>query len=318
MKKFKILLISMFVLLLLQAPAVVRAAEQKNETESTTTVVNKVVNKGLTKKNGDYYYYKNGKKLTSVWKTINGKRYYFKKNGKAATGVTKINKKIYLFNLKGHLMKRKAPVIVTVSGKNYCVSASGTVYTGWQIIGGKLYYFSKKTAVMLKNRVVDNIPLTKKGHAKTTATQTKLKKKTMQLVKSITNSSMSRSQKLSACYQYMASRSRFSYRTWRAYQYYENWEMDYAYEILTKYAGNCYNFAAGFAYLAKEVGYEVYVIRGRIPGSRDGAGDGLTRHSWVMIQGLHYDPEGAFAGFVNAYGVSAYPMRHQITASHKI
>jgi len=171
---------------------------------------------------------------------------------------------------------------------------------------------------MLKNRVVDNIPLTKKGYAKTTATQTKLKKKTMAIVSSITNSSMSQSQKLRVCFDYMISRSRFSYRTWRAYQYYDNWEVDYAYEILTKNAGNCYSFASGFAFLAKEVGYEVYVIRGRIPGSRDGAGDGLTRHSWVMIQGLHYDPEGNFAGFVNAYGLSAYPMRHQITAKHKI
>lgn len=51
-------------------------------------------------------------------------------------------------------------------------------------------------------------------------------------------------------------------------------------------------YACAFAALAREIGYDPYVVCGRVPGTRDGAGDGFTRHSWVIINGLHYDPEG--------------------------
>ena len=61
-----------------------------------------------------------------------------------------------------------------------------------------------------------------------------------------------------------------------------------------------------FAALAREIGYDPYVICGRVPGSRDGAGDGYTRHSWVIINGLHYDPEGQAKGWhTGVYGAMA-------------
>lgn len=51
--------------------------------EETTTEqeVKPVIKNGLVEENGKYYFYKDGKKLKKVWKTVNGKKYYFKKNG---------------------------------------------------------------------------------------------------------------------------------------------------------------------------------------------------------------------------------------------
>lgn len=55
------------------------------------------------------------------------------------------------------------------------------------------------------------------------------------------------------------------------------------------------------------------MICGRVPGSRDGAGDGYTRHSCVIINGLHYDPEGQAKGWhTGVYGSYGYGMDNQI------
>jgi hypothetical protein len=55
------------------------------------------------------------------------------------------------------------------------------------------------------------------------------------------------------------------------------------------------------------------MICGRVPGSRDGAADGFTRHCWVKINGLYYDPEAQYAGWMKGvYGYDSYPISHQI------
>ena len=56
--------------------------------------------------------------------------------------------------------------------------------------------------------------------------------------------------------------------------------------------------------LAREIGYTPYMICGRVPGSRDGAADGLHVIAVVeCINGLYYDPEarGQYAGWMT-YG----------------
>lgn len=57
-------------------------AEGTTIQEETTTEqeVKPVIKNGLVEENGKYYFYKDGKKLKKVWKTVNGKKYYFKKN----------------------------------------------------------------------------------------------------------------------------------------------------------------------------------------------------------------------------------------------
>ena len=69
---------------------------------------------------------------------------------------------------------------------------------------------------------------------------------------------------------------------------------------------------------ANAVGYESYVVCGRVSGSRDHARDGLTRHAWVRIGGLNYDPEGQFAGWYRGcYGASGYRIRHTVQRTVK-
>lgn len=75
----------------------------------------------------------------------------------------------------------------------------------------------------------------------------------------------------------------------------------------------CFRYAGIFAALAREIGYTPYMICGRVPGSRDGAADGFTRHCWVEINGLYYDPEAQYAGWMTGvYGYDYYPISHQI------
>ena len=300
MKKQLGLLLMIFALLTI-FPISVKAEAATNQEEKTSPANQET---GLINKNDKYYYYKNGTKVTSQWVTLKKQRYYFNRKGVAAIGLKTIKKKMYLFNDEGKLLRSasaKKNKIVTYRNKKYYVSKSGTVQTGWQLIGKKLYYFSTRTNAMQKNKTVSGIELTKKGYAKTTDKNTRLKILTMSIVQKITTDAMSQDQKLRACYNYVVRAN--GYTTWRAFSNYAGWEADYAYEFLTYKRGNCYNFAAAFGYLAKEVGYTPYIIRGRVPGSRDGAGDGYTRHSWIMINGLHYDPEAEYAGWARGiYG----------------
>lgn len=77
--------------------------------------------------------------------------------------------------------------------------------------------------------------------------------------------------------------------------------------------GDCYGFACTFAAMAREIGYNPYVVLGRVSGTRDGAADGLTSHGWVIIDGCYYDPEAQFAGWYRGvYGSSSYDINHQI------
>ena len=99
-------------------------AEGTTIQEETTTEqeVKPVIKNGLVEENGKYYFYKDGKKLKKVWKTVNGKKYYFKKNGQAATGSYKVKKKYYIFNEKGVFKKYKSEQPVSVGKRVYFVS----------------------------------------------------------------------------------------------------------------------------------------------------------------------------------------------------
>lgn len=95
--------------------------------------------------------------------------------------------------------------------------------------------------------------------------------------------------------------------------YQSGWARSEALRMFSTGYGNCYGFSCIFAALAREVGYTPYMVCGRVPGSRDGAADGFTRHCWVEINGLYYDPEAQYAGWMTGvYGYDYYPISHQI------
>ena len=58
------------------------SAEPDDE-DGTQEPEKKPVLKGLVRKNGKTFYYKNGKKITNSFKTVDGYKYYFGKSGKA-------------------------------------------------------------------------------------------------------------------------------------------------------------------------------------------------------------------------------------------
>lgn len=81
-----------------------------------------------------------------------------------------------------------------------------------------------------------------------------------------------------------------------------DWTQQYAQEILTSGQGNCYRYAAAFAYLAKEIGCDVKVVTGQINAARGG----VTPHAWcvITVNGTEYicDPDMADAkNSPNAY-----------------
>lgn len=310
MKKIRFyqLVIGMILMLGLCVPAF--AAETGDSTQDETQT-EATVKQGLKKENGKYYYYSNGKAVKNTWKTVNGNRYYFNSKGYAVTYSAKIDGKLYVFKTNGQLVKPSKTSIVKVGNYSYYVNKSGIASTGWLIINKKLYYADSKGR-FYKNKTYQGVTFSSTGAAKNN-TASQLKIQTMNTVSSITTSKMTKAQKLKACWNYITSSGKFSY-----YPSYPNlnkkgWQKETALSMLTKRRGNCYGFACAFAALASEVGYDSYVICGRVSGSRDGAADGLTRHCWVKISGRYYDPEAQFAGWMRGvYGSAGYYIYHTV------
>ncbi len=200
--------------------------------------------------------------------------------------------------------------IVEIDGEPCYVNAGGTVSEGWKVLDGQLYYSDKDGQVKC-SETYQGIELGKDGAA-VSDTNARLKIEVIQIVNSITDDTMTRGQKLSACWNYVT----------RGHLYYAGkypdlnaagWQRRQALDTLTSGSGNCYGFACAFAALAEGVGYSPEVVCGRVSGSRDGAADGMTRHSWVLIDGCCYDPEAQWAGWCpGIYGYGSYPVAHSV------
>ncbi len=260
--------------------------------------------------NDTYYCKKNGI-LVSGWKKIEGSKYYFcTKNNKMVTGLNKINGNYYIFNNKGKLAQSNGISIVKVKGNMYCAAPDGKAATGWQIKKNKLYNATKK-GVLRKNTIYQGIILTRTGEAKRDI-NSQLKIKLIMTLEKVINKKMSKSDSLYACWRYITG-GRFHYASKYPDLNFSNWSKKTAYNMFSTYSGNCYSYACAFAALASELGYRPYIVCGRVHGSRDRAPDGYTRHAWVKINGLHYDPEAQYAGWLRGvYARSSYPAAHKI------
>ncbi len=314
MKKIRTLfLLSLFVFLFAAVPAWTEA--EAKESAGTASQKTGLVKLGSQKY---VYYKKDGTKLRNSWKTIDGSRYYFKKNGYAAIGRKKINHVYYVFKKNGKLATKKNGGLVTVNGDTFYVDQKGRPATKtWLIVDGKLCY-ARGGGRLRKDSVYKGITFDKNGYAVENSASL-LKIKVMQIVGSITNSSMSQSQKLQACWNYVISHGSYAGYYPRNFSTgYNGWYIDTAYTFLCKGYGNCYGFACGFAALAHEIGYSPVLMTGRVSGTRDGAADGLTRHCWVQINGLYYDPEAQYAGwYKGVYGLGTYSIAHTVSGQYK-
>lgn len=181
------------------------------------------------------------------------------------------------------------------------------------MIKNNLYYFNKNGRAK-SNTTYLGITFAQDGRAKNVnGCDPKAKFTAMKIYNRITTPSMSKSQKLRACWNYMTNKKNFVYVSKYPDLNKKGWQQATAYDMLSTRTGNCYSFACAFAALACECGYDAQIVCGRVSGSRDHMPDGLTRHCWVRINGRYYDPEGAFAGWYrNCYDSANYNGRHTI------
>jgi len=140
MKKMKKVLKKALLLILCLAMAQTPAVS--NVIGGTSITAQAATQNGLVKKNGKYYYYKNGVKLKNTWKTVtktssSGKtttnKYYFGSNGAAVMATTTMD---CTYNIK----------VKTINGKKYGFDTKARLASGIYAdeLTGKLYYFNAK------------------------------------------------------------------------------------------------------------------------------------------------------------------------------
>ena len=157
----------------------------------------------VTKGNKIYYYYK-GKMVKNKWKRYNGYKYYFGANGNAVRGGQRINNVVYVFDEKGRLFENKQNKIVKSGSNIYHIRTEhGRASIGYFIYKNNLYYADPKGRLyQKKSRQNGQLYFTNSGAARKDYNAL-LKMRVMQIVSSITNSGMSQSQKLYACWKYV-------------------------------------------------------------------------------------------------------------------
>lgn len=274
--------------------------QESVQTETEQPESKETLPSGLVKeKNGKLYFYENGKavkrKLVTVsgkvyyfgsdgsammnrWKKVQGKTYYFGSKGKAFQGCRKVDGSYYVFLEDCSLSTDKSSHIVKLNGEKYYVSKKGKAKSGWNIYKNKALY-AEKTGRMVTNKKVSYIRLNEKGFAKNKY-QGLAKIYAANFIKAHTKKSMSRKEKLRTCFYYMLRHRRYIahyVRDTRAYRT-NTWQYKAAVDMLCdrRLEGNCRNFAASLAAIAKELGYKPYVWS-------------MKAHSVVKINGKYYD-----------------------------
>ncbi|MCD7736590.1 MAG: hypothetical protein LUI07_06460, partial [Lachnospiraceae bacterium] len=225
----------------------------------------------------------NGVMVQSKWITFSSGRSYFNSKGVRVTGRKKINGKYYYFNSKGILKTGTVK-----DGKNTYYADSKGVLSNWKI--GSTYYDSK-------GKEMDSVAV------KEFTTYLRA----VSIAESITTSSMSKSQKLKVCFDWVMSKY---YATMTVGFNYPGWTADHANDHFLYGKGNCFADACALAYLAKAIGYtEVYVCS-------DSLGKGA--HGWCEIDGKVYDPLFAQAkSYSKYYGASYSTYYIQTPALHE-
>ena len=157
-------------------------------------------------------------------KTKSGIRRYYRK-GKRLTGFQKIGKNYFYFSAKGTLLKNT------------------TVNKGYR---GFTYYIDNKSHVI--GRKKGSTYYTASGKRMTQVQIANLRSK--QIAAEITNSSMSKSQKLQTCFNWVI---KGYYNIWRDFdQGGKDWPATFANDHFLHHNGDCVSDAGAFAYLAKQ------------------------------------------------------------------
>ncbi|HCA05526.1 MAG TPA: hypothetical protein DEO32_06490 [Ruminococcaceae bacterium] len=251
-------------------------------------------------KNGSVYTYtlrlfKDGKCVSSY---INDTLYYY--NGSPADGKININGTSYTFS-KGKIHQG----FVTINGGKYYYNNQGLLEKNGIVGNSKdgYYYADKNGKVDTSYRGAvtsggsDWIVFSGKA-TKVTTEANRTMFRAMKLAAKITNSSMTKAQKLRACYNHIRD-GYVEYNT-RVPDYTGmDWPVVYANDIFIRKGGDCLSCAAAFGYLAKAIGYD------NVYGCHSGG------HGWTEVDGKIYDTEwerhtpGSFFG--RGYGECTNP-----------
>ena len=142
-----------------------------------------------------------------------------------------------------------------------------------EFVGLELYALDKDGKRMTDVTLGRYLTFGKNGRY--TSGNSKLDRYVKNILKEIITEDMDREEKLKAAYEYC--RDSFQYRRNNFYEVGETgWEADEALTMYEKKKGNCYNFAASFAMLARQLGYDAEAISGLV-------GKELQPHGWVEI-----------------------------------
>ena len=227
-----------------------------------------------------YYLIPSGKtagRMAVGWQMIGGGRYYFRKAGKTKgqmlTGWQTIGRKQYYFMEAGKTKGQMVTGWQTIDGKSYYFNSSGQALTGWMIQGKTCYYFDEDGAMDPKKTVNSS-----RSGDSTGSAADKTLRRAQAIVANITTEKMTKEEKLWTCFNYVMKT--YTGRRPRTPHYCGmDWPVVYANDMFLDGSGNCFSYAAAFAYLAKACGYtNVYACNS-------------TGHGWTEIDGLIYDPE---------------------------
>lgn len=190
----------------------------------------------------------------------------------------------YYYNEEGKMLKNG---IFTIGKKKYCFDKKGRQLTGWRKIRKHTYYFrysNGKNGYMVTNRKIDGVRLKKNGRAAPKGSRAKRKLPILVRVQKLTDKvirpSMKQSEKLKACFEYV--RDHYSMHTIPELGHSSgDWDLNYAEFMLSHGYGDCYCYAAAFAYFANAVG-----VKGVLTANDDG-------HGWTESDGKYYDAHWA-------------------------
>lgn len=211
------------------------------------------------------------------------------------------NSIVYVFDANG---------IGTIYGKNSFIKIT---------YQGKTYPYYIESGKILKNCITGNKEegyyYVDKNGVRSTAKEIK---QAVSFVRKHTKSSWSKSKKLSTCYKYL----------WKHYSYQRFYDKpsakkmpSYAQYMFSEKKGNCFRYAATFAYIARVIGYDSRVNCGSISSTRGG----MTPHGWteVKVDGKWYlcdaNMQRNFPK-VNSYlrTEKTYPYRHKSSKIYKM
>lgn len=171
-------------------------------------------------------------------------------------GVYHIQGKYYLI-LQGRLQTTD----ITLQKDKYYINLDGSV--AYYSRRGKCFQPSGKKMNSLKS------------------SEARTRQQARKVIRVITRKSMTRKQKLETCFQWVVDH----------YGYYEKkcdgkkgWTSESGYQLLRHGSGDCRVLAAGFAFLASELGYQEVSI------CQDSANRFSGSHCWTQVNGKCYDP----------------------------